>query len=127
MTLTQHGASHRVDTPKRVVLVVEHEALLALDLEQVLIGAGHEVVLAASGLGALASAADPALLVQAAIVNLNLPAPVTGRDVIRRLRLLIPGLPVIVATGYAPLAPEADLRGLGGPTARLDIPLEPER
>jgi hypothetical protein len=32
---------------------------------------------------------------------------------------------VVVVTGYAPLAPQADLRGIGGPTARLQKPVEP--
>ena len=33
-------------------------------------------------------------------------------------------MPAIVVTGYDPCAPEADLRGLGGPTVRLRKPFE---
>jgi CheY-like chemotaxis protein len=111
-------------TERSVILVVEDEVLLALELEQVLITAGHEVVIAADGLTALAYAADPGLRLRAAIVNLNLPGGIPGHEVVRRLRVPHPRLPVVVVTGYAPLAPQADLRGLGGPTARLQKPVE---
>jgi DNA-binding response OmpR family regulator len=47
-----------------------------------------------------------------------------GRDVIRALRQRRAGLPTLVITGYDALAPEADLRGLGGPTARLGKPFD---
>ena len=33
-------------------------------------------------------------------------------------------LPVVVVTAFAPDAPEADLRGLGGPTLRLRKPFD---
>jgi CheY-like chemotaxis protein len=74
---------------------------------------------------ALAHAADPGLRLRAAIANLNLPGGMSGNEVIRRLRASRPRLPVVVVTGYAPLAPQADLRGIGGPTARLQKPVEP--
>ncbi len=45
---------------------------------------------------------------------------------IRRLRASRPGLPVAVVTGYGPEAPQADLRGLGGPTLRLHKPFDCE-
>jgi CheY-like chemotaxis protein len=112
---------------RSVILVVEDEAMLALELEQVLSEAGHEAVLAADGAGALARAADPSLRLRAAIVDLHLPGSMPGREVIRHLRTQYPGLPVVVVTGYSPLAPQADLRGLGGPTARLQKPVQPGR
>jgi CheY-like chemotaxis protein len=127
MNISQPDAPHPVEMPRRVILVVEYDAMLALDLEQILAGAGHEVVLAADGLSALTKAADPAVRVLAAVVNLTLFDGVTGREVVHRLRSQRPGLPVVVVTGYAPLAPQADLRGLGGPTVRLEQPIQPER
>jgi FixJ family two-component response regulator len=33
-----------------------------------------------------------------------------------------PDLPIVVITGFAGEAPQADLRGLGGPIARLEKP-----
>ena len=115
------------ETGRPTILVVEDEALLALELEQVLTEAGYAVVLAADGLGALARAAEPGGRLRAAVVDLNLPGSMAGREVIRHLRGRNPGLPVVVVTGYEPLAGQADLRGLGGPTARLQKPCEPER
>jgi CheY-like chemotaxis protein len=110
-----------------VILVVEDEALLALELEQVLTEAGYAVVLAADGPGALARAANLGRRLQAAVVDLHLPSGMAGREIIRRLRAQSPGLPVVVVTGYEPLAEQADLRGLGGPTARLQKPCDPGR
>ena len=118
---TGHGAR------RPTILVVEDEALLALELEQVLTEAGYAVLLAADGRGALARAAEPGGRLRAAVVDLNLPGSMAGREVIRHLRGRNPGLPVVVVTGYEPLAGQADLRGLGGPTARLQKPCEPER
>ncbi|WP_165982848.1 DNA-binding transcriptional response regulator [Dankookia rubra] len=127
MNINQPGVPHLVEMPRHVILVVEYDAMLALDLEQTLAGAGHEVVRAADGHSAVIKAADPAVSVLAAIVNLNLPDRVTAREVIGRLRAQRPGLPIVVVTGYSPLASQADLRGLGGPTVRLQQPIDPER
>lgn len=127
MKASQLDGKYPIDMPRPVVLVVENEAMLALDLEQTLTAAGHEVVRAADGPSAFASAADPAMRVVAAIVNLKLPDGVTGREIVRQLRAQRPALPVVVVTAYSPLAPQADLRGLGGPTARLEQPIQPER
>jgi hypothetical protein len=33
-------------------------------------------------------------------------------------------MPAVVTTGFDPRAPEADLRGLGGPTVRLGKPFD---
>src|SRR4051794_32139442 len=114
MNISQPDAPTPVEMPRRVILVVEYDAMLALDLEQILTGAGHDVVRAADGPSAAAKATDPAVRVLAAVVNLHLPDGVTGREVVRQLREQRPGLPVVVVTGYAPLAPQADLRSLGG-------------
>ena len=110
-----------------LVLVVEDEALLALDLESLLLANGYAAVLAADGPAALAVAAQPGTHLTAAIVDLRLQGNADGREVIRRLRDHIPGLPVVVVTGFHPLAPEADLRGVGGPTARLIKPTQERR
>jgi CheY-like chemotaxis protein len=110
-----------------LVLVLEDEALLALDLENLLLANGYAPVLAADGPAALAIAAQPGTRLAAAIVDLRLQGNADGREVIRRLRDRIPGLPVVVVTGFHPLAPEADLRGIGGPTARLIKPAQGRR
>ena len=112
---------------RSVILVVEDEAMLAMELEQLLTEVGYEVVVAADGPAALAHAADPALRLRAVIADLCLPGGLSGPDVLRRLRAARPGLPVVVVTGYALSAPQADLRGVGGPTARLQKPVEMQR
>jgi len=58
------------------------------------------------------------------VADLRLAGGLDGRDLIRRLREERPGMPAVVVTGFNPLAPQADLRGLGGPTVRLGKPIE---
>jgi two-component system C4-dicarboxylate transport response regulator DctD len=104
------------------VLVVEDDALIALDLEDVLMDAGFTVDCVASGEQALAASAPD---LAAAVVSLRLNGSMEGREVIGALRRRFPKLPVVVVTGFGDRAPEADLRGLGGPTARLMKPWNP--
>ena len=105
--------------PKAHVVIVEDEALIALEVEDELAAAGHTYAHAPAG-------ADEAwFLAQApaaAVVNLNLGADGDGRALVRRLRAARPGLPVVVITGYVAGPGAADLRGLGGPTARVHKP-----
>ncbi len=58
------------------------------------------------------------------MVDLRLADGPDGRQVIRRLRERRPSMPVLVVTGFHPQAPEADLRGLGGPMVRLGKPFD---
>lgn len=60
------------------------------------------------------------------MVDLRLGEGSDGRQVVRDLRERCPALPVVVITGLHPEAPQADLRGLGGPTLRLCKPLDCE-
>jgi DNA-binding response OmpR family regulator len=57
-------------------------------------------------------------------VGLRLAAGLDGREVVGRLRERNPSMPVLVVTGFDPRAPEADLRGLGGPIVRLGKPFD---
>ena len=111
-----------VPTTAPAVLVVEDEALIALLVEHILAGAGFRAVRSRDGRPGTGSGGAGGAV--AAVVNLGLGDGLDGRDVIRRLRASRPGLPVAVVTGYAPDAPQADLRGLGGPTARLAKPVD---
>ncbi len=105
------------------VLVVEDEALIALLVEHILAGAGYRAVRSQDGRPVPGDGAAVAA-VAAAVVNLRLADGLDVRDVVRRLRASRPGLPVAVVTGYGPRAPQADLRGLGGPTVRLAKPVD---
>jgi DNA-binding response OmpR family regulator len=109
--------------PRPTVLVVDDEALVAMLVAETLADAGYRVVCAPDGRAAPpvpGSAASP----DAAVVNLRLAGGLDGRDVIRTLRKRHPDLPTVVITGYDTLAPQADLRGLGGPTVRLRKPFD---
>ena len=107
------------------VLIFEDEALVALMVEDVLADADLRAVWVVGGRGEAPDAGpESASPLHAAVVDLRLSSDLDGRDVLRRLRERHPGMPAVVVTGYDPLSPEADLRGLGGPTVRLRKPFE---
>ena len=110
------------------VLVVEDEALIAMLVEDTLAGAGYRPLLAPDGRAAPPcprhGAAEAAEAPRAAVVGLRLAGGLDGREVVGRLRQQHPSMPVVVVTGFDPQAPEADLRGLGGPIVRLGKPFD---
>jgi CheY-like chemotaxis protein len=106
------------DSPPLLALIVETNALLALMIQDVLVSEGFETVLAFSEEEALARA-EAADGFAVAVLELRLDSGLTGRRIIRALRQQRPGMPVVVYTGYDHDAPQANLRGLGGPTERL--------
>lgn len=105
------------------VLIVEDEALVAMMVEDTLAAAGYRPVHAPDG-PAASACPDRGLCARAAVVDLRLADGRDGRDVVRRLRERRPAMPVVVVTGFDPRAPQADLRGLGGPTVRLQKPFD---
>ncbi|MBD0276036.1 MAG: response regulator [Acetobacteraceae bacterium] len=106
--------------PSPTVLVVEDEALVAMLVADTLAGAGYRPTWCPDGASAHGRGADAV----AAVVDLRLADGADGREVVRGLRRRRPGLPVVVVTGFHPEAPQADLRGLGGPTLRLCKPFD---
>ncbi len=108
-------------TQPLTVLVVEDQALIAMLIEATLRDCGYEVILVSTGEEALARARSIGQLL-AVVADLHLFGDLNGQAVIRSLRRTQPELPVVVVTGFHPEAPEADLRGLGGPTIRLGKP-----
>lgn len=105
------------DEQRPTILVVEDELLIALMVSDILAEAGYRPFWTRDGKGG-----PPSPL--AAVVDLRLDDGLDGRDVVRRLRREHAGMPVVVLTGFDARAPEADLRGLGGPTVRLHKPFE---
>lgn len=80
------------------ILIVEDEALVALDLEDILADLGHDVLaIAASAEQALALLGDMDLPPDRAIVDANLGGH-SARPVVDALRAL--GVAVVVASGY---------------------------
>jgi len=113
-----------VAAARPVVLVVEDEAVVAMLVTDVLAEAGYRPLWSGDG-GPGPARPDPAMPdAVAAVVDLRLADGLDGRQVVRHLRERHPDLPVVVVTGYHPGAPEADLRGLGGPTLRLCKPFD---
>ncbi|MBL6081668.1 response regulator [Belnapia sp. T18] len=112
-------------SPRPVILVVEDEALTGLLIEDTLQSAGYDTILANSGQSALALAKAAGQL-SALVADIHLMHGGDGRSIVREIRKSNPLLPTVVVTGFAKAAPEADLRGLGGPTVRLVKPFSCE-
>ena len=116
------GPPHAIPEPAvPTVLVVEDQALIGLMIEAVLVESGYEVILANDGETALAMASTSGPLL-AVVADIHLMGQLDGKAVVRRLREGNRLLPVVVVTGFHGEAPEANLRGLGGPTIRLGKP-----
>lgn len=77
------------------ILLVEDDAPLRDGLADLLRGAGHDCEAVGDGLAALARGADPAI--DLLLLDLMLPG-LDGIEVCRRLRVLRPGLPVLMLT-----------------------------
>lgn len=124
MTRIDLAAANSDPAAPSVVLIVEDEALVAMLVTDILAEAGYRPVWSADG---RAGPGDPDRAmpdVAAAVVDLRLAEGLDGRQVVRHLRERHPDLPVVVVTGYHSEAPEADLRGLGGPMLRLCKPFD---
>jgi DNA-binding response OmpR family regulator len=106
----------------QLALIVEDEALIAMDIENALAAEGFTCVLAMDSPEVEAMPLDNLTV---AVVDLRLRDCLAGRGIIRSLRERVPHLPVVVVTGFDWSSPEADLRGLGGPTDRLQKPVAP--
>jgi DNA-binding NtrC family response regulator len=102
-----------------LALVVEDEALIALATEDILVAGGFRTMVVSSELEAIAAITDD---IAVSVINLRLHGDIAGQRIISALRCHIPDLPIVVTTGFNHVAPEADLRGLGWPTVRLQKP-----
>ncbi|MBL6082754.1 response regulator [Belnapia sp. T18] len=121
LAFDQAGEGSQATRP--VILVVEDQALIAILIGDIIQAAGYDAVFAHSGEAALAMAKTVEHL-SAVITDIHLMHGIDGRSVLRHLRKSNPRLPAVVVTGFENSAPEADLRGLGGPTARLVKPFD---
>ncbi|MGM4910693.1 PAS domain-containing protein [Rhizobium sp. 768_B6_N1_8] len=96
----------KVSGPKRILLV-DDDILIAMSSADMLTDLGHEVVEAHSGkeaLECLGSGADFDLM----ITDYSMPG-MTGGDLAKAVRTIAPGLPILIASGYAELPPGLDL------------------
>jgi CheY-like chemotaxis protein len=100
--------SHR-DRPAPLALIVDDEALLALEIEDLLMAEGFRTLIAYTEAEVTTLAVEHLAV---AVIDLSLGGDLAGQRVIRFLRNRMPKLPVVVVTGYDGQAPQANLRGL---------------
>jgi len=103
------------------ILVVDDDVLIAMSTADMLKDLGHTVIEANSGAEALAILAD-GQAIDALVTDHAMPA-MTGVELAERARALRPGLPVLLATGYAdlPAGVATDLPRLGKPYRQRDL------
>lgn len=89
------------------ILMVDDDALIAMSSVDMLEDLGHEVVEASSGKQALEILAAERTF-DLLVTDFSMPG-MNGAELSRRARELIPGLPILIATGYADLPEGTDL------------------
>jgi two-component system cell cycle sensor histidine kinase/response regulator CckA len=94
------------------VLLVEDEAALRLLARRALAGAGHEVRLAEDAEDALA-AVDAGFVPEILVSDVTMPGEMDGVGLAEALRARLPGLPVILVSGYAEATVGEGLAGRG--------------
>lgn len=115
------GAVAQATTRSLVVLVVDDDPLVLMNTADLLTDLGHRAIEAESGAAALellAAREDIALLV----TDQAMPG-MTGAELIAQARLLRPGLPIILATGYGEVPEDtaAQLLRLNKPFTQADL------
>jgi CheY-like chemotaxis protein len=112
----------------RRVLVVDDEPLIAMLMQDALEDAGGVVTVVHDAASALATASrqSGSGYFDALVVNLGLP-DLSGDEVMARLRVTRPSLPVLIATASAPATTDGRPVRLpgSGPTAVLSKPFDP--
>ncbi|MCR6502018.1 ATP-binding protein [Shinella sp. CPCC 101442] len=118
----QHVVSEN-QSPKRVLLV-DDDFLIAMSSVDMLTDLGHEVVEAHSGLEAIEILKRDARF-DLIITDYSMPG-MTGGELIVAARALIPGIPMLIASGYAdlPSGVELDVGRLGKPYTQQQLALE---
>ncbi|KKB13587.1 hypothetical protein VE25_01350 [Devosia geojensis] len=106
--------------PAATILVVDDDALIAMNMVDILADLGHGALEAYSGRDALDILMSGAP-VDAMITDYSMPG-MNGVELAREARRLRPGLPVMVASGYADL-PE----GVEEDYPRLEKPFDERR
>lgn len=109
--------------PKRILLV-DDDFLIAMSSIDMLVDLGHEVVEARSGAAALEVLRNDASF-DLLITDYSMPG-MTGGELAKAARALIPDLPILIASGYAELPADSDpsLARLGKPYTQQQLALE---
>jgi signal transduction histidine kinase/CheY-like chemotaxis protein len=103
------------------ILMVDDDALIAMSTVDMLEDLGHKVIEAHSGKDAL-EILQAGEEVDLLITDYSMPK-MTGAELAKAARLLKPGLPVLIATGYADLPPgmDIDIPRLAKPYTQADL------
>lgn len=109
------------------VLLVDDDFLIAMSSVDMLSDLGHEVVEAHSGKEALAHLQRDGHF-DLLITDYSMPE-MTGGELAKAARALLPDLPILIASGYAELPPgiDFDVARLGKPYTQQQLALEIER
>ena len=122
------------DTPRQEqraqslrVLLVDDDFLIAMSSVDMLADLGHEVVTAHSGKEALAHLKGSGRF-DLMITDYSMPE-MTGGELAKAARALFPGLPILIASGYAELQPgiDFDIARLGKPYTQQQLATEIDR
>ncbi|SMF58328.1 PAS domain S-box-containing protein [Xaviernesmea oryzae] len=89
------------------ILLVDDDALIAMSSADMLVDLGHDVVEAYSGREALAYLEDGTHF-DLMITDFSMPG-MTGAELTNAARRILPGLPILMASGYSELPPGLDL------------------
>jgi CheY-like chemotaxis protein len=111
-------------TPKMKIIVVEDDALIAMNIVDMLEDLGHEVLDVNSGERALDILGNGQSF-DLMITDYSMPK-MTGAQLARKVRELRPGMPILLATGYAelPVAAEIGLPRLSKPYQQAQLAAE---
>jgi CheY-like chemotaxis protein len=116
-----HLTNGQLSSRPQRVLIAEDDLLLANTVDEFLRDQGYTVRVAIDGEAALLEAVSFELDVL--LTDLRMPR-MEGGELIRRLRITKPGLPVVVMSGNAPADLKQSLHGPGaGPVAIIHKPM----
>lgn len=106
------------------ILLVDDDFLIAMSSADMLADLGHEVVEAHSGRTALEILRSDARF-DLLITDYSMPG-MTGGELAKAVRALIPDLPILIASGYAelPSEPDSGIARLGKPYSQQQLALE---
>jgi len=117
-------ASAEKASGSKKILLVDDDVLIAMSSADMLSDLGHEVTEAHSGKEALEYLGDEANF-DLMITDYSMPG-MTGAELAKAARKIAPGLPILIASGYAELPPDADLdvARLGKPYTQAQLAAE---
>lgn len=122
-TRAPKAPTSRTVGPKRILLV-DDDMLIAMSSADMLMDLGHDVVEAHSGLEALESFGDGSDF-DLVITDYSMPG-MNGGDLARAFRAIAPGIPILIASGYAelPAGLDLDIARIGKPYTQEQLMVE---